>query len=160
MSDSDSEDDLLSGAPIFSRKRPNRKQTATATKRQNLLDSMLTQQDERINRQTRIQETLIKEKEGFVPDEKERIDSLDSVKGKGSASAAAAAAIAAGGNAQSSNSDAFGSAEKKDGKRTSEDLTPPLDTCTKHVTYDFDDPSYWSKIDALKENGNEALHER
>ncbi len=148
-SDSDSDDDLLlGGGPIFNRKRPNRKQSATNTKRVNLLNSLIDEQDERICRQARINETLQKQKEGFVPDEKDLIDSLDS------------RALASSGREDGTGTDEFGSASKNDVNKIKDEDTPLLDTCTKKVAYDIEDPSYWSKINAMQETGKTALHER
>ena len=141
MSDSDSDDDLLDNA-VFARKRPSRKETATANKRLNMLDSLLDQQDERINKQTRMNEIIQKQKQGYVPNAKERIDSLEELMGS----------VAGSGGGSSS-----GSGQKRAGNE-SEGTTPPLDN-PKNI-YDFNDPSYWSKVDAMKQTGAQGLHER
>ena len=83
MSDSDSDDSLLGGS-VFSVKRKSRTETAREKKRNNLLDGMLTQQEERINQRKRIDETIKKEQEEYRKQcEKEENDKAANIDSSG-----------------------------------------------------------------------------
>lgn len=83
MSDSDSDDSLLGGS-VFSVKRKSRTETAKEKKRNNLLDGMLTQQEERINQRKRIDETIKKEQEEYRKQcEKEKKDNAANIDASG-----------------------------------------------------------------------------
>ena len=149
-SDSDDDDDFLN-VSMFTKKRPSRQQSAKENKRANILDTLCSKQGQLLDRQARMNESIKKEQEGFVPDEKDKIDTLETL----------ADEMRMGAGAGSGS----GSAVKKEWNANAnathnDDGTPVLDSCSKTVTYDINDPRYWSKIEAMKQNGNKSIHDR
>jgi hypothetical protein len=130
--DSDSDDSLLA-APVFAKKR-TRKETAQETKRTNLLDDMFTQQEEQISRRRRMDETIKKEQEGFVPSEEDKMLSF--------------AGIAANGKEEGNNSNSNVKLELDGIESTNSSVST--------FKNNFDDPSYKARIEAIKEKSRKA----
>ena len=130
--DSDSDDSLLA-APVFAKKR-TRKETAQETKRTNLLDDMFTQQEEQISRRRRMDETIKKEQEGFVPSEEDKMLSF--------------AGIAANGKEEGDNSNSNVKLELDGIESTNSSVST--------FKNNFDDPSYKARLEAIKEKSRKA----
>lgn len=133
--DSDSDDSLL-GVPAFTKKR-TRKETAKDTKSTNLLDQMFTQQEERIRRQRRMDDSIKHEQEGFIPNEEDRLLSLGEAEDNPGLSVKMEGDTATNANLDSDDNESI----------------------LSHVPtsrYNFDDPSYKARLEAIKEKSRKA----
>ena len=129
--DSDSDDSLLE-APAFAKKR-TRKETAQETKRTNLLDEMFTQQEEQISRRRRMDETIKKEQEGYFPSEEDKLS---------------LAGISANGREEGDNINSNVKLELDGIESTNSSVST--------FRYNFDDPSYKARLQAIKEKSRKA----
>ena len=146
MSDSDSDDDLLSGAPTFSKN--TRKETANERKRTNFLDNILNEQEERMQRTERMNTLLEKEKQDFVPNAHEVIFSIGGISSR----------INGDGSGNGSGDEQNpGSAIKAEDDEMA--LDTPILAAPPPRRYDINDPAYWDRIKSYAETGEQAALE-